>query len=50
MTGMREQEVMHCWWDVNLTAGTVTSASQAGVRMDPEGLSANVRFRFPRSW
>jgi integrase len=31
MTGMREQEVMHCSWDdINLTRGTVT------VRHKPE--------------
>jgi hypothetical protein len=35
MTGMREQEVMHCSWDITLPRGTVT------VRYKPEyGFSA----------
>jgi len=45
MTGMREQEVMHCSWaDINLSRGTVT------VRFKPEyGFSPkNTRsVRFP---
>ena len=39
MTGMREQEVMHCSWaDINLARGTVTRAVQARIWVQPEEL------------
>ena len=39
MTGMREQEVMHCSWaDINLSRGTVTVRVQARIWVQPEEL------------
>jgi integrase/recombinase XerD len=39
MTGMREQEVMHCSWDdINLTRGNRDGAVQARIRFQPEEL------------
>src|SRR5262249_17629103 len=43
MTGMREQEVMCCYWsDINLKAGVVRVYAEARPWLDAEGLQGTI--------